>query len=404
MSNWTPDRSSVCIWALSLGHIRRGNCGLLAGGSATGGAVRTLRQADGVSHGLGALASERNAGRSSSFPCRPKLSPCAICTPWSASPTSTPPCISGRDLLGLEEMRRIENEAGRFTLIFLAAPKDKARSAAERSPEVELTYNWDPETYTGGRNFGHLAYQVDDIYAACQRLMDGGVVDQPPAARRPHGLRALARRHLDRTAAGGRAPGAGRTLGSPCPTPGPGDGVRRSRPRPGRGRPARRLRLDVRDQSGRTATEQLLMARAADRAVEGLTPADPAGLAGLCRRPPTSRAKTPPTPISAIRSALSEAGYALADDKGQADAVFELRAGALSLEQMRRVVGLPPAGRADQRELQRRLDPRAVDLQPPRPGRRGRVLGLRLRRPHRRAAGRRQPDDRRVSASAATSS
>ena len=84
-------------------------------------------------------------------------------------------------LLGLEEVRRTENEAGRFTLIFLAAPKDKARSAAERSPEVELTYNWDPEIYTGGRNFGHLAYRVDDIYATCRHLMDGGVViNRPP--------------------------------------------------------------------------------------------------------------------------------------------------------------------------------------------------------------------------------
>ena len=85
------------------------------------------------------------------------------------------------DALGLEEMRRMDNEAGRFTLIFLAAPKDKARSQAERAPEVELTYNWDPEDYMGGRNFGHLAYKVDDIYAACQRLMDGGVViNRPP--------------------------------------------------------------------------------------------------------------------------------------------------------------------------------------------------------------------------------
>ena len=83
--------------------------------------------------------------------------------------------------LGLEEMRRIENEKGRFTLVFLAAPADRARSAAERSPEVELTYNWDPETYTGGRNLGHLAYKVDDIYAACQRLVDGGVtINRPP--------------------------------------------------------------------------------------------------------------------------------------------------------------------------------------------------------------------------------
>ena len=83
--------------------------------------------------------------------------------------------------LGLEEVRRIENEKGRFSLIFLAAPKDKDRSAAERSPEVELTYNWDPEVYTGGRNFGHLAYKVDDIHSTCQRLMDLGVViNRPP--------------------------------------------------------------------------------------------------------------------------------------------------------------------------------------------------------------------------------
>ena len=85
------------------------------------------------------------------------------------------------DHLGLVETRRMENEKGRFTLIFLAAPKDLARSEAERSPEVELTFNWDPETYTGGRNFGHLAYKVDDIYAACRRLMDGGVpINRPP--------------------------------------------------------------------------------------------------------------------------------------------------------------------------------------------------------------------------------
>ena len=85
------------------------------------------------------------------------------------------------DALGLSEVRRLENEKGRFTLVFLAAPKDKARSAAERSPEVELTYNWDPEVYTGGRNFGHLAYKFDDVYAACQRLMDAGVtINRPP--------------------------------------------------------------------------------------------------------------------------------------------------------------------------------------------------------------------------------
>jgi lactoylglutathione lyase len=78
------------------------------------------------------------------------------------------------DALGLKEVRRQESEKGRFTLIFLAAPGDP-------SAEVELTYNWDPEEYKGGRNFGHLAYRVDDIYATCQRLLDKGVtINRPP--------------------------------------------------------------------------------------------------------------------------------------------------------------------------------------------------------------------------------
>ncbi|CAN5165792.1 lactoylglutathione lyase [soil metagenome] len=86
-----------------------------------------------------------------------------------------------RDLLGLTETKRIESEKGRFTLVYLAADADTGRAQTERSPEVELTYNWDPEVYTGGRNFGHLAYKVDDIYAACQRMLDGGVtVNRPP--------------------------------------------------------------------------------------------------------------------------------------------------------------------------------------------------------------------------------
>ncbi len=77
-------------------------------------------------------------------------------------------------LLGLEEVRRIDNDKGRFTLVFLAAPGDTAA-------QVELTHNWDPEDYGGGRNFGHLAYAVDDIYATCQRLHDGGVtINRPP--------------------------------------------------------------------------------------------------------------------------------------------------------------------------------------------------------------------------------
>ena len=86
-----------------------------------------------------------------------------------------------RDLLGLVQTRRMDSEAGRFSLIYLAAPQDTARAETEKSPEVELTFNWDLEDYQGGRNFGHLAFEVDDIYAACQRLADGGVViNRPP--------------------------------------------------------------------------------------------------------------------------------------------------------------------------------------------------------------------------------
>ena len=78
------------------------------------------------------------------------------------------------NLLGLEERRRIDNEAGRFTLIFLGVPRDEGG-------EVELTVNWDESGYGGGRNFGHLAYQVDDIYETCARLMDAGVtINRPP--------------------------------------------------------------------------------------------------------------------------------------------------------------------------------------------------------------------------------
>lgn len=85
------------------------------------------------------------------------------------------------DLLGLVETRRMENEAGRFTLVYLAAPLDADRARAEKQPEVELTYNWDTEDYTGGRNFGHLAFEVDDIYAACEKLAAGGVtINRPP--------------------------------------------------------------------------------------------------------------------------------------------------------------------------------------------------------------------------------
>jgi lactoylglutathione lyase len=82
---------------------------------------------------------------------------------------------------GLVETRRVENQAGRFTLVFLAAPGDAEHAAKTSAPLVELTYNWDPETYTGGRNFGHLAYAVDDIYATCEKLMKSGVtINRPP--------------------------------------------------------------------------------------------------------------------------------------------------------------------------------------------------------------------------------
>jgi lactoylglutathione lyase len=83
--------------------------------------------------------------------------------------------------LGLREIRRIDNDKGRFTLVFLAAPGDADRAASDQAPMVELTHNWDPETYTGGRNFGHLAYRVQDIHAICQKLMEAGVtINRPP--------------------------------------------------------------------------------------------------------------------------------------------------------------------------------------------------------------------------------
>lgn len=83
--------------------------------------------------------------------------------------------------LGMVEINKYEIEAGRFTLVFLAAPEDAEAARKNNAPMVELTYNWDAEELKGGRNFGHLAYVVDDIYATCQRLMDGGVtINRPP--------------------------------------------------------------------------------------------------------------------------------------------------------------------------------------------------------------------------------
>jgi lactoylglutathione lyase len=83
--------------------------------------------------------------------------------------------------LGLVEVRRTDNEKGRYTLVFLAAPDDVERARDSKAPLVELTYNWDEHEYQGGRNFGHLAYRVDDIYETCRRLMEAGVtINRPP--------------------------------------------------------------------------------------------------------------------------------------------------------------------------------------------------------------------------------
>ena len=83
--------------------------------------------------------------------------------------------------LGMVEIRRYDSEAGRFTNIFRAAPGDADTAADTKAPVLELTFNWDPEDYTGGRNFGHLAFETDDIYALCQQLQDGGVtINRPP--------------------------------------------------------------------------------------------------------------------------------------------------------------------------------------------------------------------------------
>ena len=83
--------------------------------------------------------------------------------------------------LGFVETRRLDNEKGRYTLVFLAAPGDAEAGRKTKAPLVELTYNWDPEVYAGGRNFGHLAYEVDDIYATCDKLMKMGItINRPP--------------------------------------------------------------------------------------------------------------------------------------------------------------------------------------------------------------------------------
>lgn len=84
-------------------------------------------------------------------------------------------------IMGMVELRRRDNESDRYTLVFLAAPEDAGRARETQSPAIELTYNWDTEDYPGGRNFGHLAFEVDDIHATCQKLMDAGItINRPP--------------------------------------------------------------------------------------------------------------------------------------------------------------------------------------------------------------------------------
>jgi lactoylglutathione lyase len=102
--------------------------------------------------------------------------------------------------LGLRELRRVDNDKGRFTLVFLAAPGDD-------DAQVELTHNWDPEEYSGGRNFGHLAYAVDDIYATCQHLMDCGVtINRPPRDGRMAFVRSPDNISIELLQAGGALP------------------------------------------------------------------------------------------------------------------------------------------------------------------------------------------------------
>jgi lactoylglutathione lyase len=104
------------------------------------------------------------------------------------------------DALGLREVRRIDNEKGRFTLVFLAAPGDE-------DAQVELTHNWDPEAYGGGRNFGHLAYEVDDIYATCRRLQERGVtINRPPRDGRMAFIRSPDRISVELLQKGGALP------------------------------------------------------------------------------------------------------------------------------------------------------------------------------------------------------
>ena len=125
--------------------------------------------------------------------------------------------------LGLKEIKRMENSQGRFTLIFLAAPGNE-------DAQLELTYNWDPEAYGEGRNFGHLAYEVDDIYATCERLMRRRRHHQPAAARRLHGLHPLAGQRLDRAVAEGQSRCPSKSPGRRCRMPASGRTPRHALP------------------------------------------------------------------------------------------------------------------------------------------------------------------------------
>ena len=120
------------------------------------------------------------------------------------------------DKLGLVEAYRYDNDAGRFTLVFLSAPDDLQGAKARQAPLVEITYNWDPETYDGGRNFGHLAYRVDDIYALCSHLQANGVtINRPPR----DGRRVSPPRRRHRDVRSPRLASPGRRVSGRDPTP-----------------------------------------------------------------------------------------------------------------------------------------------------------------------------------------
>ena len=127
-----------------------------------------------------------------------------------------------QDALGLKEVRRVDNDKAKFTLVFLCAPEDEGLLKASRggdAPLVELTYNWDEEKYGEDRYFGHLAYEVDDIYATCETSDEARHHHQSAATRRPDGFRPLAGSAFDRTSAKGLTRSLPRSHGHRCQTP-----------------------------------------------------------------------------------------------------------------------------------------------------------------------------------------